>query len=38
LPGELEYRIVGDNLVLRDVKAALILDYIAGAVPRKQKR
>lgn len=36
LPKELEYRIVGNYLVLRDVDAALILDYIPAAVPRKQ--
>lgn len=35
LPAELEYRIVGEDLVLRDVKAAMILDYIPKAVPRK---
>jgi hypothetical protein len=35
LPVELEYRIVGEHLVLRDVKAAMIVDYIAGALPRK---
>lgn len=35
LPKELEYRIVGTYLVLRDVDAALILDYIPAAVPRK---
>ena len=35
LPSELEYRIVGEDLVLRDVKAAMILDYIPKAVPRK---
>jgi hypothetical protein len=35
LPRELEYRIVGNYLVLRDVDAALILDYIPAAVPRK---
>lgn len=35
LPKELEYRIVGSYLVLRDVDAALILDYIPAAVPRK---
>ena len=34
LPDILEYRIVGEYLVLRDVKAALVLDYIPGAVPR----
>jgi hypothetical protein len=35
LPKELEYRIVGNALVLRDVDAALIIDYIPAAVPRK---
>ena len=35
LPKELEYRIVGSYLVLRDVDAALIIDYIPAAVPRK---
>ena len=35
LPKQLEYRIVGDYLILRDVDAALILDYIPAAVPRK---
>jgi hypothetical protein len=34
LPKELEYRIVGRNLVLRDVDAALILDYIPNVIPR----
>jgi hypothetical protein len=34
LPKELEYRIVGTALVLRDVDAALVLDYIPAAVPR----
>lgn len=34
LPKELEYRIVGTYLVLRDVDAALILDFIPAAVPR----
>jgi hypothetical protein len=33
LPHEMEYRIIGEYLVLRDVKAGLILDYI-NAVPR----
>jgi hypothetical protein len=36
LPKELEYRIVGDSLVLRDVDAALIIDFISAAVPRRQ--
>jgi hypothetical protein len=34
LPKELEYRIVGRNLVLRDVDAALIIDYIPNLIPR----
>jgi hypothetical protein len=34
LPQGLEYRIVGRNLVLRDVDAALILDYIPDLIPR----
>ena len=34
LPKELEYRILGRYLVLRDVDASLILDYIPAAVPR----
>ena len=34
LPKELEYRILGRHLVLRDVDASIILDYIPAAVPR----
>lgn len=34
LPKALEYRILGNYLVLRDVDASLILDYIPAAVPR----
>jgi hypothetical protein len=34
LPKELEYRILGRYLVLRDVDASLILDYIPAAVTR----
>jgi hypothetical protein len=34
LPDQLEYRIVGGYLVLRDTHAAIILDFITGAVPR----
>jgi hypothetical protein len=34
LPASLEYRIIGDVLVLRDVEAALILDLIPTAIPR----
>ena len=33
LPEEVEYRIIRDNLVLRDVEANLILDYMPRAVP-----
>jgi hypothetical protein len=34
LPKELEYRIIGPYLILRDVDAALILDVIPAAIPR----
>ena len=34
VPKELEYRILGRYLILRDVDASLILDYIPLAVPR----
>jgi hypothetical protein len=34
LPKELEYRILGTYLIIRDVDASLILDYIPAAVPR----
>lgn len=37
LPKELEYRILGRYLVLRDVDASLILDYIPAAVPREPR-
>jgi hypothetical protein len=33
LPKELEYRVVGHNLVLRDADANLIVDFIPDAVP-----
>jgi hypothetical protein len=33
LPEEIEYRIVRDNLILRDIEANVILDFIRGAVP-----
>ena len=33
LPEEVEYRIVRDNLILRDIEANLILDFIPRAVP-----
>ena len=33
LPKGLEYRIVGQNLVLRDSEANIIVDYIPGVIP-----
>ena len=33
LPPELEYRIVGRNIILHDVKANLVVDIIRGIVP-----
>jgi len=33
LPEEIEYRIVQDYLILRDVEANVILDFMPGAVP-----
>ena len=33
LPPELEYRIVGRSLLLRDVKANLIVDVLRDVVP-----
>jgi hypothetical protein len=33
LPPELDYRIVGADLVLRDVGANMIVDFIPGAIP-----
>jgi len=33
LPPELEYRLVGRTLVLRDVKSNLIVDFMANAMP-----
>jgi hypothetical protein len=35
LPGELEYRIVGRDLVLWDEHAALIIDFIPNAFPEQ---
>jgi hypothetical protein len=34
LPKNLEYRILGQYLVLRDVEAALIIDFIPAVIPR----
>jgi hypothetical protein len=33
LPPGLEYRIVGRRLILRDIEANLIVDYVDGAIP-----
>ena len=33
LPPELEYRVVGHQLILRDVNANLIIDFMAEAIP-----
>ena len=38
LPEELEYRLVGISLVMRDARANLIVDYIPGIVPATPKR
>jgi hypothetical protein len=33
LPAELDYRVVGNNLILRDAKANVILDFVPNAIP-----
>ena len=33
LPEDLEYRIVGKDLILRDVHANVIVDFIPGIIP-----
>lgn len=33
LPPEVEYRVVGNDLVLRDIEANLIVDFISNAIP-----
>jgi hypothetical protein len=38
LPDELEYRLVGDSLIVRDSEANLIVDFIPGIVPPAPKR
>jgi hypothetical protein len=38
LPEELEYRLVGTNLILRDFRANLIVDFLPGIVPAPSKR
>src|ERR1051325_9761633 len=35
LPPELEYRIVGNALVLRDINADLVIDFLPDAIPRE---
>jgi hypothetical protein len=32
LPAELEYRVVGHSLILRDIEANLIVDFIVNAI------
>jgi hypothetical protein len=34
VPKELEYRLVGRSLVLRDRDAALVVDYLPEALPK----
>ena len=34
LPEELEYRFIGDRLILHDIHAHTIVDWIDGAIPR----
>jgi hypothetical protein len=34
VPQELEYRFIGERLILLDVPAHLIIDYIEEALPR----
>lgn len=38
LPEGLEYRIVGSALILRDVDANLVIDYMTGAIPAAIKK
>jgi hypothetical protein len=38
LPPELDYRIVGNALILRDVVANLVIDFMPGAIPPEQGR
>ena len=38
LPDELEYRFLGRHLILRDIKANLIVDFIPDAVPAAPAR
>jgi hypothetical protein len=33
LPAELEYRVVGHDLVLHDVEADLVVDFVPRAIP-----
>jgi hypothetical protein len=36
LPDDMEYRFVGDRLILLDVKAHIIVDYVANAIAGKE--
>ena len=36
LPDEMEYRFVGDRLILLDVKAHLIVDYVTNTIAREE--
>jgi hypothetical protein len=38
LPEGLEYRFMGNDLILRDTKANLIADFINGAVPAPNRK
>jgi hypothetical protein len=38
LMDEVEYRMVGTNLVLRDTEANIIVDYIPGVIPASAKK
>jgi hypothetical protein len=38
LPMDLEYRFLGRHLILRDIKANLIVDFIPDAVPAAPAR
>src|SRR5207342_3447357 len=38
LPADLEYRFLGRHLILRDIKANLIVDFIPDAVPAAPSR
>jgi hypothetical protein len=37
MPEELEYRFVGDNLIILDPHAHLVVDYVPAALPKGKK-